>query len=213
MIGSPEINKVIRKILSPTLKENGFNKVNTRHNWAWIDHCIWVLDITAVGKYFSDVTGWSPMSIHVDLGIYYDFVPPKDGDIKVGTKGELLHKYHQCQLQKELHCNIDQSNYINHIDNPAEKERNDIWWIEPNGSNIEEVIADVKESFLIDGLEWLRKNTDLETAFSEIEKEHDSFNKFYKARYFAEHLNDNAKFMEYNRLLDQEQKRIDKLWN
>ncbi|SMQ80698.1 hypothetical protein SAMN05444673_3988 [Bacillus sp. OV166] len=33
MIGSPEVNKVIRKILSPTLKENGFNKVNTRNNW------------------------------------------------------------------------------------------------------------------------------------------------------------------------------------
>ncbi|GGA24228.1 hypothetical protein GCM10011384_11780 [Psychrobacillus lasiicapitis] len=27
MIGSPEINKVIRKILTPILKENGFNKV------------------------------------------------------------------------------------------------------------------------------------------------------------------------------------------
>lgn len=40
MVGSFEINKVIRKILSPTLKENGFNKVNTRHNWSWNDYCI-----------------------------------------------------------------------------------------------------------------------------------------------------------------------------
>ena len=129
MIGSPEINKVIRKILTPTLKGNGFNKVNTRHNWAWIDHCIWVLDITAVGKYFSDVTGWSPMSIHVELGIYYDFVPPENCDIKTGTEGKLLPKAHQSQLRKELYCNIDQAIYTNHFDNPAEIDRKDIWWI------------------------------------------------------------------------------------
>lgn len=42
MICSPDINQVIRKSLSPILKENGFNKVNTRNNWRWIDQCIWV---------------------------------------------------------------------------------------------------------------------------------------------------------------------------
>jgi len=211
MIGSPEINKVIRKFLSPVLKGNGFEKVNTRHNWGWKDHCIWVLDITAVGKYFSDVTGWSPMSVYVELGIYYDFVSPKDGEIKIGTKGELLPKSHQCQLQRQLYCSLDQSKYTKDIDNPAEKERNDIWWIQPDGSNIEEVISDIKQDFITNGLKWLKKNTDLETAFIEIEKKNNSFNKFYKAKYFAEHLNDNAKLNEYNLLLEQEQKRIDRI--
>lgn len=60
----------------------GLVKVNTRHNWACIDHCIWVLDIVAVWKYFSDVAVWSPMSIHVDLGIFFDFDPPKHSDFK-----------------------------------------------------------------------------------------------------------------------------------
>lgn len=213
MIGSPEINKVIRKILTPVLKENGFNKVNTRHNWACIDHCIWVLDITAVGKYFSEVTGWSPMSIHVELGIYYDFVPPENSDIKMGTKGELLPKAHQCQLRNELYCSIDQANYTSHLENPAEVDRKDIWWIETNGSNIDEVINDIKRSLLISGLDWFRKYTDLETAFNKIENEHNSFNKLYKAKHFAKHLNDNAKFNEYSQLLEQEQKRIDYLFN
>ncbi|MFF2755862.1 hypothetical protein ACFVR1_19395, partial [Psychrobacillus sp. NPDC058041] len=56
----------------------------------------------------------------------------------------------QCHLQKHLFCNIDQSIYTHHFDNPAEKERNDIWWIEPDGSNIKEVLTDIKKSFLID---------------------------------------------------------------
>ena len=70
MIGSPEINKVIRKSLSPILKENDFNKVNTKNNWRWIDQCIWLLKISTVGNYFSDVSGWPPISIYVDFGIY-----------------------------------------------------------------------------------------------------------------------------------------------
>jgi hypothetical protein len=213
MIGTPEINKVIRKILSPILKENGFDRVNTRHNWGWKDHCIWVLDITAVGKYFSDVTGWSPMSVYVELGIYYDFVPPKGGEIKIGTKGELLPKPHQCQLQKQLYRSLDQSIYTDSLDNPAEKNRNDIWWVEPDGSNIGEDINDIKQSFLRDGLVWFLKNSDLKTAFNEIESEHDSFNKFYKSRYFAEHLNEDLKFEKYSHLLEQEQKRIDGLFS
>lgn len=213
MIGSLEINKVIRKILTPTLKENGFTKVNTRHNWAFIDHCIWVLDIAAVGKYFSDVTGWPPMSIHVELGIYYDFLPPENSDIKTGSKGELLPKVHQCQLRNDLFCNIDQANYTSHLNNSAEADRKDIWWIETDGSNIEEVISDIKHSFLNSGLDWFCKYTDLETAFNEIEKEHDSYNKFYKAKYFAKHLKDYAKFNEYSQLFEQEQKGIDSLFN
>jgi len=90
MIGSPEINKIIRKILTLSLKENGFTKTNTRNNWGWHDHSIWVLNITGVGNNFSNVTGWTPMSVHVELGIYYDFIPPLNSEIKIGKNGELL---------------------------------------------------------------------------------------------------------------------------
>ncbi|WP_342041933.1 hypothetical protein [Bacillus sp. OTU2372] len=212
MIGSPEINKVIRKILSPVLKDNGFDKVNTRHNLGWYDHCIWVLDIGAVGKYFSDVTGWSPMSLQVDLGIYYDLIPTEDDEIKKGTNDQLLPKFHQCHLQEQLYCNLDQSNYINHLDNPAEKNRNDIWWVQPDGSNIEEVILEVSKSFMIDGLNWYKTNTNLEIAFSNIEKQHNGYHKYYKAKYFAQHLRDHSKLQMYNHLFEQEKKRIDALF-
>ena len=208
MIGSPEINKTIRRILSPSLREAGFNKVNSRQNWAWIDHCIWVLEIRAVGKYFSDVTGWPPMSINVDLGIYYDFIPSRHSEIKIGTQGELLPKPFQCHLENQLNCHIDQASYKNHLANPAEKERKDIWWVEPDGSNIEEVITDIKNSFSRDGLEWFRTYTNLKAAFNEIENQHNSLQKFYKAKYFAEYLKDSEKINIYTQLFDMEQKRI-----
>ncbi|MEE6452635.1 DUF4304 domain-containing protein [Gottfriedia acidiceleris] len=208
MISSPEINKIIRKILTPSLKEHGFTKTNTRNNWGWHNHSIWVLNIEGVGSYFSNVTGWTPMSIHVEMGIYYDFVPPLNSEINIGNNGELLPKYYQCHFQKSLNCNLNQSNYTNHLDNPAERERKDIWWIETDGLNVEEVIVDIKQSFLKNGLEWLRELTNVNTAFTEIEKGHDSYNKFYKARYFAEHLNEKEKLQMYTQLMEQERKRI-----
>lgn len=199
-IGSPEINKIIRKKLSPVLKESGFTKVNTRHNWAWIGNSIWVLDITAVGKYFSDVTGWPPMSIHVELGIYYDFIPAIDKYLKIDGQGKFLPKAHQCHLQYELFSNLDQSEYLSSLDNPVEQTRKDLWWIEPDGSNVEKVVEDIKQSFLNEGYDWLKENTKIESAFIEIEKERDSWNKFYNAKYFAKHLNEQSKFKLYTHL-------------
>ncbi|WP_341201449.1 DUF4304 domain-containing protein [Planomicrobium okeanokoites] len=208
MIGSPEVNKVIRELLSPVLKENGFTKVNTRNNFAWIDNSIWVLNITAVGRYFSDVTGWPPMSIHVDLGIYYNFIPVISDRIKIEEDGRIFPKSHQCHLQGELLSTLDQMKYMSNLSNPAEQKRKDLWWIEPDGSNVEEVIENVKQSFLTDGINWFRKNTDIEQAFMEIEKEHDCLEKYYKAKFFAAHLNLESKFKEYDQLFRQEQKRV-----
>lgn len=75
-------------------------------------------------------------------------------------------------------------------------------------SNIEEVITDIKNSFSRDGLEWFRTFTNLKAAFNEIENQHNSLNKVYKAKYFAEYLKDSEKINKYTQLFDMEQKRI-----
>ena len=86
------------------------------------------------------------------------------------------------------------------------------WWVEPDGSNIDEVILDISKSFIDDGLKWYKNNTDLETAFANIENQHNGYNKYYKAKYFAEHLRHNMKLDMYNHLFEQEKKRIDALF-
>ena len=202
MIGSPEVNKEIRRVLSPALKEVGFSKTNTRHNWGWRDSSIWVLDITSVGSYFSDVTGWPPMSVHVELGIYYDFIP-MDWEVNRGTKDELLPRAHQCHLRKSLLCTLDQTPRTESLDNPAEWQRKDLWWIEPDGSNVEEVVRDIKRAFLKDGFMWLLKNLDLAAALEEVESDYDSYYKFYSAKHLAERLNDGLKYEKYDRLLQE----------
>ena len=207
MIGSSEINKMIRKNLSPVLKESGFAKVSTRHNWAWMADCIWVLEITAVGKYFSDVTEWPSMSIHVDLGIYYNFIPINEDGINVEKNGSLSPRSHQCHLQHQLLSRLDQDMYMPTLSNAAERKRKDLWWIEPNGSNLEEVIEDVKQTFLTEGMDWFMENTDINRAFHKIEMEPNCLDKYFKARYFAEYLSLDSKLAKYEVLCKRGQER------
>lgn len=174
-IGSPEINKVIREHLSLALREQGFQKVNTRHNWKFNQHNIWVIDVTAVGSYFSDVTGWPSMSIFVECGIYYPFLNTGDFDVKIGRKGELLPRAHHCYLRLSLDNTLDQSAYTQTLKNPAERNRKDLWWIEPDGSNVEDVIMNIRDVTLNQALPWFEKHSDWSLVLKEFKKQSQFF--------------------------------------
>jgi hypothetical protein len=71
MIGSSEVNRSLRTVLSPALRLAGFQKVRARHNWRYLTDSVWALHIKAVGAHFSGVTGFPPMSLVAELGLYY----------------------------------------------------------------------------------------------------------------------------------------------
>lgn len=168
MIGSPEVNKIIRKILSPVLRANGFDKVKTRNNWGNHDPCIWVLNIRAVG-----VHSFPSMSIGVWLGIYYKFVSPDiPGRLHVKTDkdGKLLPEEWMCHVRNHLVlADLNQTCYTKHLLSSAEVNRKDLWWIEPDGSNLEAVINDIKLAFLTQGISWFNNYSNLEYAFDCID--------------------------------------------
>jgi hypothetical protein len=143
VIGSPEINKIIRRVVSPALRETGFMHVQTRNNWAWYDDVVWVFKIRAVGHHFSSVTDWPPMSVCVWLSTFYTFFPTEPW-IKRDDTGRLLPKESIGQMRSHLSCTLDQSRIKANLKAWPEKQRTDIWGIEPDGSNVEEVIETIK---------------------------------------------------------------------
>ncbi|GGA24235.1 hypothetical protein GCM10011384_11790 [Psychrobacillus lasiicapitis] len=44
------------------------------------------------------------MYIHVELGIYYDFIPPENSNIKTGTKGDYYQKLNNVNC--ETSCTV-----------------------------------------------------------------------------------------------------------
>ncbi len=209
MISSPEINKAIRRSLSPQLKQNGFTRVQTRRNWGWRGPCTWVLELRAVGAHFGAVTGWPPMSIGVWIGVFYDFVP-RDVPVvfELSPEAKPLPREWDCPQRSHLDIGLDQRRYRQQLNNPAEKARTDIWWVEPDGGNLEEVMEDITHQFLAQGLFWFERMTDIHAVYTEIEREHECFDKFSRAAYFAKYLGRDEEYQDYRSRMEKEAHRV-----
>lgn len=211
MIGSPEVNKAIRHHLSPVLRQHGFGKVQTRLNWGWHGPCTWVLVIRAVGGYFAGVTGWPSMSIGVQLGVWYDFIPLDfSGAIRLSPDGKPLPRDHECQQRSHLDIGLDQRQHTRQLKSLAEQVRTDLWWVEPDGNNIGVVVQDIKEQFLVAGLPWFERMIDILEVYSEVKNEHDCFNKFSRAAYLAKYLELDEEHQAFRSKMEHEAHRIGK---
>lgn len=213
MISSPDINKLLTKRLSPILRENGFSKVSARRSWGWSDKCVLVLQVRAVGSYFSSVTGWPPMSVGVWTGVYYDFIPFNGNKPpNLDDKGRLIPNEAYCHMQSHLSCSLDQSRFTHKLSNPAERARTDIWWFEPDGSNMVEAVENIAVCFVDQGIAWFRRYSDLELAFADVELERDCYVKYHRASHLAKELGFEAKHEMYATLRDAERDRIEKMF-
>lgn len=201
------VNRALRAHVAPILRESGFAKVDARNGWRWLDKMIWVVNVRAVGRYFSEVTGWPPGSVGVWLGVFYAFMPT-DYSIKVDDAGRLLPAEHLCQMRSHLECTLDQSRRLARLVNPAERRRKDIWWIEPDGGNAAAVATDIASALKRDGLEWFERHSNLSAVLAEVEAGPDCFAKFDAAALLARELGDRTKLLNYAERADRESQRI-----
>lgn len=194
MIVRNKIDKRIKRILSPVLKEFGFTSINSRNHYALHNDCTWILNINHIGNYYSELTGWPAQSLNATVGIYYDFIPPISDE---NEKYEKFPKFYDCQLQMELRNQLSETN---HRMSKWVQSKENIWWFHSDGKNIDDVIYDIRNSFIETGLPWLKKYSNIESAFEKIEGEMNSYHKFYKAKFFAKHLNQWEKYEKYDQL-------------
>ena len=201
------VNRMLRKHVTPILREAGFDKVDARNGWMWRNRVVCVFNIRAVGNYFSDVTGWPPGSVGVWLGAFYTFVPEKTS-IKLDAQNRLLPAEYQCHMRRHLDCGINPTQRLQALSNPAEQKRKDIWWVEPDGSNADAVASDIAHSLAEQGLPWFSRVMDLYSALSDIEGERDCYNKFVRAAFLSRELRDKLRWEKYASLAETEAKRI-----
>jgi hypothetical protein len=203
---SAQLNKSLRMLVAPILRDAGFQQVDARKGWSWRNDVIWVFEIRAVGSSFSG-TGWPPGSVCVWLGVYFAFAP-RQSEIKIDDKGRLRPKKYCCQMRNHLVCGVDQSKWVQHLGNPAERTRKDIWWVQPSGENVAEVARDIAKSLQNDGLPWYARVSNLENALELVESERDCFRKFAKLVLLAGRLGDDERRRKYEALAEAAARRI-----
>lgn len=183
---SATINKCLRRTVSPALRAAGFDQVDARKAWRWLDDCIWVFEIRAVGSYFSDVTGWPSSSVCVWLGVYYRFMPASRPR-KVDRTGLPLPSEFECHRRSHLDRALVRANRAS-LFNPAEQVRTDVWWVERDGANAEEVATEIAAQMRAVALPWYEEQADLPKTLANIEAERDSPVKFELAAAIASRI-------------------------
>src|SRR5262245_36967544 len=139
---SAVLNRALRTHVVPVLRAAEFEVADARNAWLRRGKLIWVFNVRAVGRYFSDVTRWPPGSVGVQLGVFYGFMP-RPGSVKRDARGRKFPKEYECQMRTDLECGLDQTRRTRRFPNPADRRRKDIWWIARDGSNADEAAQDI----------------------------------------------------------------------
>jgi len=151
MVGSPEVNKIIRKIISPALRQYGFTKVKARNYWLYRENEIWYIVIKSVGSYFSQVTGFPSQSVSVSYGIYFTNMPSL-ATPKIDKDGLAVPKEYECQFRGSIENIVCQKHLRKDFGSEPERNRKNIWWISNDGSNIDDAIEDIKNSLMANAI-------------------------------------------------------------
>lgn len=92
-------------------------------------------------------------------------------EAKKDERGLMYPKEYECNRRAKLTCSYDQFKYTEHVKcNSSEKKRRDIWWIQPDGSNISEVINDINNRYLEYAVKWFWEKSNKDLMLQEAER-------------------------------------------
>jgi hypothetical protein len=141
------------------------------------------------------------------LAVFYTFMPL---DLKVpqDVDGRLLPKEHHGHMRTHLECPVDQQRQVGRLGNPKERARRDIFWVDSDGHNAEEVAQAVAAALRAQGLPWFERNARLELALADVESSRDCYDKYNKAAVLAREVGDRQRWQKYAMLAEAEADRI-----
>ena len=167
-ISSTDVFKVIKHVIHPILKEDGFTKIKGRNAFRYHEDLIIGFSTHAVGAYFADVTGYTPMSFGAKIWVNYQAIPAqtaatidKDGTI---LPVEMHRSLELSPVNLRLQARIG-------VRSPAEQKRTDLWWISPDGKNIEEMVDDLRLAYKQQASQWFSIYMDINRALDAVDPE------------------------------------------
>lgn len=164
---SRRVNKAIKEVIKPVLVKNGFTRFTSRSAWRDSEETVEIINFQSFSSYLAEGVGCTTYSFAINLGVYY-----KCFEKTPWFKGEARHlpNDYQCLSRKRLDKQIKQAKLFHPYGNYNNKDISDIWYILENGSNLNEVIEDAKETIITYGFPWLSQNTDINYALKTYQK-------------------------------------------
>jgi hypothetical protein len=147
---SKTVDKQIRAVVWPRLRDAGFVKIAGRNTWRFQERSIDVVNFQSFNSYLAAGVGCTTFSFAVNLGVYY----PCTEDAPWADRKCALPKEFDCQARRQPRKRIAQ----------VELDRADIWYVRANGTNVSEVVSDATDVLVAEGLPWLARFDDLDYA-------------------------------------------------
>jgi hypothetical protein len=159
------LGKSLRRALFPLLRDQGFQTIATPTSYRWRDEVVWSLCVRAVSAAFARQTGWPSASIRASVGVWYAFAVADKSRIAKDAAGNLRPPHDAAHVRRIFQKRLDQSRLTSALENPAERGRTDVWWVVPDGSNVEEVVASLCDAVRAEGIPFLQSSGDLPAVY------------------------------------------------
>ena len=142
---SSAVNKEIKSVIRPILRDAGFIQFTLRTAWRYGDNKIDVLNFQSFNSYLANSLGCTTYSFCVRLGCSFAAIPKRE---RIKQKeGYLRPEEYECDFRTPLLKTIRQ----------PDLKRRDVWYVDPSGQNLSEVIEGAKNAILERGLPWFNR--------------------------------------------------------
>lgn len=146
------VSRIIRKITWPIVREQGFTDLTSRTARRDCDDRIEIVNFQSFNSYLAQGIGCTTFSFALNLGIFFRRIPrPRPIKLQQESKPFRPEEYH-CHFRRKLMktSNIDAL------------KRLDVWSVEPDGSNAEDLVLDATFKIQRDALPWFERYRNLD---------------------------------------------------
>jgi hypothetical protein len=171
---SRRVTKEIRRVVWPELGEQGFTAFTGRTAWRYVADAIDVVNFQSFGASVADAVGCTTFSFSINLGVW----APQDAwtqEPKRDASGRLRPAEYQCEPhRRELKKSLSQPWFTPFSGNTAglpsglrrhreglakvirrdTHDRPDIWFVLPDGTNLDGCLRDALAAIAREGLPW-----------------------------------------------------------
>lgn len=186
-------SKVVDRALGahfwPGLRKVGFDRRTGRTAWRDVPGAVHVVNIQSFNSYLADVLGATTYSFTVNLGVFLEAIADRSRMTRFVRDRRRPPQQH-CHVRLVPVKGIDQSpealtaglDAASAGQEATWRDRTDLWYVLPNGANLDAVAIDAAAAVMGQGLPWLDAMSDVPTVIRALQERPDQHDPSGKAR-------------------------------
>jgi Domain of unknown function (DUF4304) len=191
-LNSKTVSVALRALVRPILKEAGFSKFTDRNSWRILPERIDVVNYQSFNSYNAAALGCTTYSFAVNLGSFLRCIPAAYEPEKNSLDNPKFRPAeYDCHFRGPLRRSIPQPELENRM----------IWYVDPDGQYLDDVVGNVRLLLSGEGLFWFDRFDDIDEVLRILTNDDENMQhlwgfgrrpspkRSYMTGYVAKHLN------------------------